>query len=290
MDFYQVLYQALQSGQRGLSVPPPPLEPLARTLASSRRALLLTGFPIDCGDHVVGETDGPCGAAEIARALTLLGCQVCAVTDAPSLPLLRAALAQTAPETRLEEAPMEGTQAFAQTLLDRFQPDLFLTIERPGKAANGHFHNMRGVVIDAMTADTDCLLSLATERGCVTVAIGDGGNELGMGALLPEIAAGVPHGTEIGAVLPAQYTLAAGVSNWWGPGLAALLSHETGRTLLLTLEEDQALLEAVVDAGAVDGCTKERALSVDGYPLPVQLELRGRLAELCALYPPAGKI
>ena len=279
-NFYQALYQSLQGGQRGLSVPQPPLEELARALTASRRALVLTGFPIDCGDHVVGETDGPCGAAEIVRVLTALGCQVTVVTDGPSLPLLRAALDQTAPETPLEEVPMEGTEAFVQALWDRIQPDLFLTIERPGKAANGHFHNMRGTVIDAMTADTDCLLALAAERGCVTVAIGDGGNELGMGALLPEIAAGVPHGAEIGAVLPAQYTLAAGVSNWWGPGLAALLSHETGRNLMLTQAEDQALLQAVVDAGAVDGCTKERTLSVDGYPVTVQLELRRRLEEL----------
>lgn len=282
MEFYQALYQALQNSQRGLRVPQPPLEELARRLASSRRALLLTGFPIDCGDHVVGETDGPCGAAEIARVLTALGGQVTVVTDAPSLPLLEAALARAAPEAVLEEAPAAGTEAFARDLLDRLRPDLFLTIERPGKAANGHFHNMRGVVIDAMTADTDCFLSLAAERGCVTVAVGDGGNELGMGALLPQIEAGVPHGAEIGAVLPAQYTLAAGVSNWWGPGLAALLSHETGRDLMLTQEEDRALLQAVVDAGAVDGCTKERTLSVDGYPLSVQLEVRRRLAQLCA--------
>ena len=193
-DFYQALYQTLQGGGRGLTVPQPPLAKLARTLSSSRRALVLTGFPIDCGDYVIGETDGPCGAAEIARVLTALGCQVTVVTDAPSIPLLRAALAQTAPAARLEEAPMEDTEAFARTLWEQLQPDLFLSIERPGKASNGHFHNMRGTVIDAMTADTDCLLALAAERGCVTVAIGDGGNELGMGALLPQIAAGVPHG------------------------------------------------------------------------------------------------
>ena len=104
-----------------------------------------------------------------------------------------------------------------------------------------------------------------------------------MGALLPQIPAGVPHGAELGAVLPAQYTVGAGVSNWWGPGLAALLSHETGRNLMLTPEEDRALLQAVVNAGAVDGCTKERALSVDSYPVSVQLDLRRRLAELCGL-------
>ena len=67
-NFYQALYQSLQGGQRGLFVPQPPLEELARTLTASRRALVLTGFPIDCGDHVIGETDGPCGAAETANA------------------------------------------------------------------------------------------------------------------------------------------------------------------------------------------------------------------------------
>ena len=51
-------------------------------------------------------------------------------------------------------------------------------------------------------------------------------------------------------------------------------------SLMLTQAEDRALLQAVVDAGAVDGCTKERTLSVDGYPVTVQLELRRRLEEL----------
>lgn len=280
MDFTTSLYQILQGGQRGLAAPQPPLKELGRTILSCRRALILTGFPIDCGGQAVGETDGPCGAAEIAHALTALGCQATVVTDAPSLPLLRAARDQAAPGAGLDEIPLSGTEPFVRALMEQLQPDLFLTIERPGKAADGHFHNMRGLVIDHMAADTDCLLSLAAERGCVTIAVGDGGNELGMGALLPQITAGVPHGAEIAAALPAQYTLVAGVSNWWGPGLAALLSHMTGHSLMLSESEDEALLRAVVSAGAVDGCTKERALTVDGHPLEVQLEIRRRLAAL----------
>ena len=278
MEFHQALYETLRQGNRGLAAPMPPLEELARVLLSCRRVLILTGFPVDCGGYIVGETDGPCGAAEIAGALTALGCRVTVATDEPSYPLVKAAVALAAPGAETALIPLFGTAEYARMLMDALRPDLVLTIERPGKATDGHFHNMRGHVIDYMTADTDCILSLAAERRCVTVAVGDGGNELGMGALLPQIVAGVPHGAEIAAVQEAQYTLVAGVSNWWGPGLSALLSHASGRPLMLSSLEEAALLRTVSAAGGVDGCTGEHGLSVDGLPLEFHLTIRPRPA------------
>jgi hypothetical protein len=136
-------------------------------------------------------------------------------------------------------------------------------------AADGHFHNMRGIVIDQDIASTEALFS----AGIPTIGIGDGGNELGMGCYRPQIEASVPQGQLICAQQSALYPLAAGVSNWWGWGLAALLSRESGKMLVPTDEEETALLEAVLAAGGLDGVTKEPTMTVDNLTLAQHLEI-----------------
>lgn len=282
MDFYKQLYTIMSHdpGGRGFQGPEPDLTALGAALKNARRVLLLTGFPVAAADGrgMVGETDGPVGTAELAAALGALGVAVTAAADAPAFPPLSAALQAAGAEAKAVLIPSVGTEDFLATLVAEVRPDVFIALERPGKGADGHFHNMRGGIIDDSVADTDCLLSLAHDAGAVTVGIGDGGNELGMGAL--RALAPRPNGLSIAAARPADYALTAGVSNWWGPGLAALLSYETGRWLLPTAERETAILQAVVDAGGVDGRDGQSALRVDGLPLEAHLE---RLKALSAL-------
>lgn len=270
-------------GGRGLParIPPLPADAVAETLSGARRTLLLTGFSIPCGGEigVRGETDGPSGTANLAAALTAAGGKVCVVTDSVSFPLVQAALDVRAPEVELVRFPQEQTEKAAESLLTSFAPTHLVALERPGKARDGHFHNMRGEEIDAIVADTDPLFSLAKRSGVVTVGIGDGGNELGMGGLRHLIERSVPNGTKICAALAGDYTLAAGVSNWWGWGLAALLSVRCGRLLLPSVEEEARMLDAVLWAGAVDGALKVPARSVDGIPLDEHLRLLQALTD-----------
>lgn len=253
---------ARDPGGRGLpgNVPPPDLEGLAESLLSLKSALIVTGFPIVPAK--IGETDGPGGAANIARLLTGLGADVAVVTDDYSLPLVQAACALHAPMARAVRVPMEGAEAFCDDLLARIRPTHVIAIERPGKHG-GHYHNMRGHVLDAYVADTDRLFSAFD--GC-TVAIGDGGNELGMGSFADVIRANVPGGGAICADLGAAFPLAAGISNWWGWGLQALISVATGRNLMPTRAEEWELLQAVLRAGGVDGVSFEPKPTVDGMP------------------------
>jgi len=277
MDFHTQLRVLLSRDAtgRGLaqSAPAPDFDALTDTLLSAKRAVILTGFPVTCGARLCGETDGPGGAANLAHALMAVGCAVTLLTDPVSLPLVRAAAVCLVPGAEVICLPDEGSKAFAGTLLARLRPTHFFTIERPGKGADGHFHNMRGGVIDSMVTDTDFLLPLARRLGAVTIAVGDGGNELGMGALRTVIEAHVPHGKKLAAVEAADFTLVAGVSNWWGWGVEALLSASTGRWMLPSPEEEFYLLSAVVGAGGVDGCTHEAALSVDAQSLSVHQHL-----------------
>lgn len=283
MNFYAQLRALLSRDAtgRGLAqaAPGPDFDALTDTLLAAKRAVILTGFPVDCGECFCGETDGPGGAANLAHALLAMGCAVTLLTDSVSLPQVRAAADCLASGAEVICLPEEGTEAFAEPLLAQLRPTHFLTIERPGKGADGHFHNMRGGIIDRMVTDTDFLLPLARRLGALTIAVGDGGNELGMGALRAAIEAHVPHGVKLAAVEAADFTLVSGVSNWWGWGVEALLSAATGRWLLPSPEEEFYLLSAVVEAGGVDGCTHEAALSVDTQSLSVHQHLLCRIGD-----------
>lgn len=46
---------------------------------------------------------------------------------------------------------------------------------------------------------------------CVSVGIGDGGNELGMGQLKEKVKSLMPNGSLIACVVPADYAITAGM-------------------------------------------------------------------------------
>ena len=221
----------------------------------------------------IGETDGPSGTANLAFAFTQVGAQVLVVTDRASYHLLEEALSYRAPKAALSMIPEAAFGDFIRDCIRSFRPTHFISLERPGKALDGHYHNMRGETIDDMITDSALFLSEARAFGAETISIGDGGNEMGMGTYRHEIEAHVPCGKLICASEAADITLASGVSNWWGWGIAALLSLQAGLYLLPTESQEAELLHRVVEAGGVDGCTKEHTETVDHLSLAVHLSV-----------------
>lgn len=285
MTFYEELDAVMKQdfGGRGLlaSLPPVPLKEAADTLAQAKRAILLTGFPVRLSNGTfTGETDGPSGTANLAAALVQTGCTVFVVTDHVSAPLLKEALRYRAPMAALVILPTSGTDLFIRNLIREVRPTHFISLERPGKARDGHYHNMRGEIIDDMLTDSSLFLSEAKKSGAVTISIGDGGNEMGMGTYRRQVEAGVPCGDLICTEDGADITLASGVSNWWGWGIASLLSLEAGRLLLPDSNTEQEMLHRVVMAGGVDGCTKEPTETVDHLELSVHLFILKQVSRL----------
>lgn len=317
MEYEEELLQLMKRDTgRGLlkELPAVDLEQVDVELSSAKRVIILTGFPVRCdassdggGKHiggsnraggskhigggvgresgayrVRGETDGPSGTANLAAALLASGCQVWIVTDRPSRRLLQAAVDHRAPGAQVICVKKHHPAAFAAGWMDRISPTHVISLERPGKSADGHFYNMRGQVIDDMVVDTEYFFMEAERRGIPTLAIGDGGNELGMGTFRQQICRFVPSGDVICAHQAADWTLPAGISNWWGWGLASLLSLRADRLLLPSEEEEHRMLCAVVEAGAVDGCTKCQEPSVDNMELSSYLKILTRVRELTA--------
>ena len=278
MHFFTELDKIMKQdmGGRGLldALPANPVSDTLEALKNAKRVILLTGFPVRMSDGTfIGETDGPSGTANLAYALTEFGAEVLVITDHASYGLLKAALDYRAPKAKLELLPEKETDAFIRACVHTFKPTHFISLERPGKASNGHYHNMRGEFIDDMITDSSLLLTEAKAYGAVTICIGDGGNEMGMGNFRDEVTANVPCGQQICCADSADYALASGVSNWWSWGIAALLSRETGNMLLPTDEEETELLHRVVMAGGVDGCTKENVETIDNLSLETNLSV-----------------
>lgn len=276
--FFHQLHEILSfdPGNRGLitHIPPADWAKAARLLTAAQSILLVTGFP-SVGANI-GETDGPIGTVSLAHTLRKAGKSVALVTDPYSFELVkrcRNALESADSAIPLFCVEMENGEKSCRTLLDTVQPDLIIAIERPGKGADGHFHNMRGRIIDDMTADTDILMTC----GLPVIAVGDGGNELGMGNYACHIGAYVPHGTCIAAAKSSTVPIVCGVSNWGGWGLSALFSALNGIDLMTTDEEERALLTACIQAGGVDGVLGKPLLSVDGFPMGGIHEVHTRL-------------
>ena len=270
-DISDILSQ--DPGGRGLMrfLPRPDPAPAYAALGNVRRALIVTGFPIRTPDgRVACETDGPAGAADMAHALAACGAAVGIATDETSFAQVRAAADCRAPAVRTYLVRRGDPAAAGRLVLD-LAPTHVIAIERPGKAADGHFYTSRGAMIDDLLADTDLLYSLARESGALSIAIGDGGNELGTGAHRAAVSRLIPGGGVIAAQQDADVALMTGVSNWWGWGVAALLGARAGRDLLPTPAQETRLMRALLEAGAVDGITRRPALSTDNLPLEANL-------------------
>ena len=186
-------------------------------LDSEGPVIILTGF------YVKGswETDGPPGAVAIGRALEKLG-----RTGDLHHRWSGADAAKAGGRGRGRKSGNSQLQGHeiskleSRSLLTELKPGLAISIERAGMTRESKLYlNMRGVDISENTAKLDYLFQ-AVDR---TVAIGDGGNEIGMGSVydhIPEVSTLVPDP----ATTPAEQLIIASVSNWGGYGLVACLS------------------------------------------------------------------
>jgi D-glutamate cyclase len=232
---------------------------------------IITGFYVPLGTPPAAETDGPVGAALLAGALTRVGVACRLVTDEPCRATCAAALHGTG--VPLDVVPLRGAVDDAVALWRESGITHALSIERCGRSADGAPRNMRGEDIGAFTTPLDDLFLAGPWQ---RLAIGDGGNEIGMGSLPASlIGAHVAHGETIACATPADHLIVAGVSNWGAYALIAALAvirNDWRRALIASLDPDRdgAILRAMVDDGpAVDGVTRQRTLTVDSLPAEV---------------------
>ncbi len=213
--------------------------------------LIGTGFP------VVGtfETDGPVGAIALYESLERLGAVPIIVCGQP----LVGALAERYCTHEIRVGEHAHVKADTLAALKHFNPQAIVSIERPGQAQDGGYYNMRGESISARTACFDSFMNWAQ---CPTIAVGDGGNEIGMGKVI--------HALESLEIVPsvtsADELIIADVSNWGAYGMIAFLGLWQGQDLLAKIDT-LAILQYLSDLGSVDGVTRVNQLTEDSLPV-----------------------
>lgn len=218
----------------------------AAALGALHRAVPLnvcTGFPVGGAP----ETDGPAGALVLCAALVTLQHTTRFVSSADVLERVKGLLDATVECVPIPcggpASPLDG---------------MAVTIEICGRTHDGTYRNMRGADITAHAPWFETAIGLEA-----LVAIGDGGNEFGMGVVEPawfDTWNVRPPVSRCAHLIPAQ------VSNWGALGLVAALSRLTGQDLLPSAHGYNRLLEDLAAAGFVDGLSGEAAPTEDGHP------------------------
>lgn len=242
----------------------------AQSLLNAKEIVIVTGFYIE--RMKTGETDGPLGAAFLAQALEKLTFKVTIMTSPFNERIMQAAIDALQLKAKLDVVDAgEELEKFPQVLSN---PDIthLIALEQMGVALDGNYYNMAGKKISIPVARFDSLFVQARERGITTIAIGDGGNEIGMGSLYSHLFSKIDNNWILN-ITPVDYLITAGVSNWGGYGLMACLSHLVGQPLLHEPYEEKRLLQVILEAGAVDGRTNMRVMSVDGLPIKKHMEI-----------------
>ena len=248
---------------------------------------LITGFFVPGADPPAAENDGPAGAALLALAFRRSGLDCRLATDTICASACRTAMAAAGvADVPIDAAEQNQPVGAIVDLWRRRGIDWVISIERCGPAADGRTYNMRGADISAFAAPLDRLFAAGPWR---TIAIGDGGNEVGMGVVPRSLIAGhVPTGETIGCVVPADFLIAAGVSHWGAYAVLAALALQRpdwrmAMEAALQPALDRQVVETMVREGpAVDGVSLLREVTIDGLGMDVHHRV---LASVQALIP-----
>ena len=239
---------------------------------------IITGFVLHPYNRA--ETDGPPGALVLARTLVrgfdakpLIICPQEAVPAMGELIKAAGLPYRSEPEELKKSPPGAGIYTFtkergeaaaeAERLLAWGRPSYVIAIEAPGANDRGVYHNALGRDVSALEAKSDVLFGVLQKAGTPSLAIGDLGNECGMGALKDTLNRYVPYaapgrcscgcGGGIAAATAAEVVVTATVSNWAAYGVTAALGYLLGRgDLLHTPELEDRLLAAAAAAGLID--------------------------------------
>jgi hypothetical protein len=276
---------------------------------------IVTGFFIPMANPPAGETDGPLGAVFLARALIPLGFRIAVVSDAFCIPAIKAGLAASGmgDEVSTVTLPAPAESALMNSndyhdcstrSLENFTLTHLLALERVGPSYRqvplpmhevfltevpsehrDRCHTMRGIDITDRMSPAHWLFERAGQQGIATIAIGDGGNEIGMGSIPWEvIRSNIPRGGLIACRVPVDHLIVCGVSNWGAYALAAGIYGLRGVVPppdLFDPDVEKRILELMVTQGPlVDGVLGKPSVTVDGLSWERYVGILPRLREL----------
>ncbi|MGI6853499.1 glutamate cyclase domain-containing protein [Mesorhizobium sp. 1B3] len=236
-----------------------------------------------------GESDGPPGAAAIARALyrglgavpayVLEECHAGpVVASSHAIGLMVKEHYEDAKNKHLgatmEYAPKTQTEVekWANDLLDKYQPKALISAERIGPGKDGVLHTATGIPFyDPSSPSAEGIIDIspivteATKRGILTIGIGDHGNEIGFGAIREIVVETMPKGESLGTTTACDIVLPVMMSNWGCYGIEAALAYLLQKPdIIHTPAQEERMLRACLDAGGLEAMWCTTDFIVDG--------------------------
>ncbi len=205
---------------------------------------IYTGFFVNNS----AETDGPIGAYFLYRTLKDIGFEPIIITDKYCKDFFLEAKTIYIPTGR---NPLENYKK----LLSIYDPVAHISIERCGKNSKGRYLNHKEEDISPFCADIDELFTLGGNDS-LTIAIGDGGNEIGMGNFKEFFK---KQNNRSHSQVICDIPIISSVSNW---GAYTLISSIDKRYLPSFKLVDK-YLQHILSKGAVDGISGKNQKSVD---------------------------
>lgn len=301
--------------------------PISLVVAEALMRIVGKGDQVILVDHFggparmpCGETDGPPGVASLARVLSLgLGALPVLVTGPYDIEVARATVRAAgmdvlgrgtaalldkpaAAEITFPIAGEEESREAAIAILDRCAPRALISVETIGPNRKGvrHFGTGHDAEAEDRLPHLEHLFVEARARGILTVGVIDRGNEIGGGSIEEVVRRTTPYadvclcpcGDGIGCSAETDIVFPASISNWGAYAISAMLAYMLGRPeVLQDADTERRMLEACVEAGAVDSAFGRPVLAVDGVGLECQqavVTLLGAIVENALRTPNGG--
>lgn len=263
---------------------------LCQTVKEGDAVFILTGFVLL--PHKVPEMDGMVSSMLLARALVMaFHAKPVIICPSDSVEAIKKCASvvglhiyediQTVMELPLSMGVLsftkdkEEAQAQAETILREVTPAAVISVEAPGANECGHYHNAVGKDVTDLEAKTDILWNLIRERGILNIAIGDLGNEIGMGVIAEHICRYVPFtakgecqcgcGGGILAASSTDHVITATCSDWGCYGLMAAIAYLKKDMEILHREEMEAEVMRVASRSGLIDMTGSLLPGIDGF-------------------------
>lgn len=232
---------------------------------------------------MIDEMDGPLGAVALARMLcVLLDITPVFLTEVANmermtglarsmgLEVLDYDMARTTPfKAAVMPLPIdhERAKAEAERLCRVCEPKAIIAIEKPAPCPRGRYHTGKGLDVTDTVGKVNHVFEEARRKGVLTIGIGDGGNEVGMGNILDDVIRVVPTGNVIGTDVQTDILVVSAIANWGAYAIGACIATALYMPdAIHSLEEERRMTGAAAALGFIDPATGLANGWTDGTP------------------------
>lgn len=281
------LYNAAREAHGGRPISMLAAESLKSAVGKGDVVLIMTG----AGYEPVmpeGESDGPPGAAALARilhrglgAVPVYVCEECHTRPIVASSEALGVMVKDFKHARdrhlgaaIACAPNDqgAVEAWEKKLFSEMKPKAVVSVERLGPGAGGVIHNATGQPlqgpnnsVDIEVIDISGVIEKAKAAGAPTIGIGDHGNELGFGIIRDVVAKTMPKGDQSCTTTGTDILFPCMMSNWGAYAIEAALAWLLQRPELMhSPADEERQLRACLNAGGLEAMYCTTDFMVDG--------------------------